>query len=63
MSLENHPNFHACNFVTKIIAAYYESLRGGATKENAPLPHDAFEKFVNEIEDRVDNYVKEGEPK
>lgn len=63
MSLENHPNFHACNFITKIIEAYYESLRGGASKDNAPLPHEGFEKFVNEVEERVNAYIKTGKKK
>ncbi|MFA5766510.1 MAG: hypothetical protein WC919_01125 [Candidatus Paceibacterota bacterium] len=57
MSIENHPNFHAVNFTTQITAAFYESLRGGANKDNAPDIADEIVEFVARIENRVDSRV------
>jgi hypothetical protein len=57
MSLERHPNFHAVNFNTQIMTAYYESLRGGANQQNAPDISDTIVEFVSMIENRVDAAV------
>jgi len=57
MSIENHPNFHAVNFTTQITAAFYESLRGGANKDNAPNITSEIVEFVARIEDKVDSEV------
>lgn len=57
MSIENHPNFHAVNFVTQIISAYYESLRGKASVKNSPDIKDRVALFCNEIEELVDQHV------
>jgi len=59
MSVENHPNFHAANFTTQITAAFYESLRGGANKDNAPDIAGEILVFVARIEDMVDSTVDE----
>ena len=58
MSIENHPNFHAVSFVAKLIEAYYESLRGKASKDNAPAPTALFSNFVLDVEEMVDKYVE-----
>jgi hypothetical protein len=57
MSLKRHPNFHAVNFSTQIMAAYYESLRGGANRQNVPDISDTVVEFVSMIESRVDAAV------
>jgi hypothetical protein len=62
MSLKNHPNFHAINFTTQILSAYYESLRGAASTKNAPDISDAVIKFVSIIEDKVDITVGPADP-
>jgi hypothetical protein len=54
MSLERHPNFHAVNFTTQIMVAYYDSLRGGANRQNAPDISDMVTEFVSVIDSRVD---------
>ena len=59
MSIENHPNFHACNFATKVMEAYYESLRGKASKENTPAPTALFANFVLDVEEIVDECVED----
>lgn len=57
MSKENHPNFHAVNFATAILKAYYESLRGKANKDNCPNINEQLQGFVMEIEELVDDKV------
>jgi hypothetical protein len=58
MSIENHPNFHAVNFTTRVMAAYYESLRGGALFVVAPDISCEVIAFANKIEDMVDINVE-----
>ena len=58
MSTERHPNFHAVNFTTQIMSAYYESLRGGASKENAPDISNEVVDFVCKIEETIDTAVE-----
>jgi len=60
MSLERHPNFHAVNFTTQIMSAYYESLRGKANKDNAPTISEEVVGFVCRIEEMVDKVVENG---
>ena len=57
MSLENHPNFHAVNFVTKLVEAYHESLRGKASMKNYPEVDNLFIDFTARVEEMVDKYV------
>ena len=59
MSIENHPNFHACQFVTDIIVSYTESLRGSAALCSAPIPSAMILDFVQQMEIYVDESVKE----
>jgi hypothetical protein len=58
MSLENHPNFHAVLFTSTIVQSFYDSLRGGANKDNAPDIHDDIIKFVTAVEAKVDAVVE-----
>lgn len=57
MSIENHPNFHAMNFITEVLSAYYESLRGKASAKNCPDVKDRVAIFCAEIEELVDQHV------
>jgi hypothetical protein len=62
MSLKNHPNFHACNFVTDIVSSYYESLRGPYFSQKdaprlAPNIKLLVARFVADVEDLVDKTV------
>lgn len=67
MSIKNHPNFHAVNFVTEVTFAFYESLRGKAdikafTSPNGKLDEAVNEKiiaFVDEMEEFVDRSAGE----
>ena len=59
MSLENHPNFHAVNFVSKLVEAYHESLRGKASMKNYPEVDNLFIDFTAKVEEMVDKYVDE----
>jgi len=59
MSIKNHPNFHAVNFVTKLMEAYYESLRGKASIKNYPEVDNLFIDFTARVEEMVDKYVEE----
>jgi hypothetical protein len=58
MSIDNHPNFHASNFAVHITAAFYESLRGGATAKNTPDISNEVIEFICKIEDMVDRAVE-----
>lgn len=64
MSLKNHPNFHACKFVTDIMSSYYESLRGKADVLNAPSIRDEVREFLITVESKVEksttSIVKKG---
>jgi len=57
MSIENHPNFHVINFVTQIMSAYYDSLRGGVNNHNAPDVKEEVASFANKIEEKIDEAV------
>ena len=57
MSLENHPNFHAVLFVTKIYIAYIECMRKSEFKLMPPDISDLVIKFVGNVEDRIDNSI------
>lgn len=61
MSLESHPNFHVVKFVTEILSAYYESLRGKASPQSSPDIRDRVMRFCAEIEAQVDRYVLFGD--
>lgn len=59
MSLERHPNFHACKFAAEITASYFECLRNDTAKQF--YPEDVTQlivDFVSEIEEKVDDAVK-----
>jgi hypothetical protein len=59
MSIENHPNFHACKFTADVISSMYESLRGNATKEDIPENLDKLVvEFVCKVEQVIDNNVE-----
>ena len=57
MSLKDHPNFHALNFVTEIMSAYYESLRGKASVQCSPDVREEIIEFCAQIEKKVDLHV------
>jgi len=57
MSIENHPNFHAVNFVTKVLSAFYESLRGQSNKDNCPNISSDVIRFAEMIEDKINSSV------
>ena len=61
MSLENHPNFHAVRFATRIFEAYFESLRGGVDKSSFPDISERIEDFVYLVENIVDDFVGYGQ--
>ena len=70
MSLKNHPNFHACKFVSDITSSFYESLRGQMTPQNVSdgIQDDIRRltlKFVEEVERIVDigAKIESGKPK
>ncbi len=54
MSVENHPNFHAAQFAAVVTRAYFDALRGKATKESAPDITYMLLNFIDDIEDLVD---------
>lgn len=59
MSKENHPNFHACKFVTDITISFFQSIRNTKlTKEDVDNMSEKFQKitleFVGKVEDIVD---------
>ena len=60
MSIENHPNFHAVNFVVLTMDALYKSIRGNATIGDAQLvASEMLSKFVCDVESRIDELVKQ----
>ena len=59
MSIENHPNFHAVKFVTGVMTAYYESLRGKASEEHHPDIRDLVIEFSTRIEEKTDKFCKD----
>lgn len=63
MSLDNHPNFHACQFTADIMSSLYESLRSEAAKNISPkimdLVREDLLKFVEYIEREIDEICKQ----
>jgi len=57
MSIERHPNFHACQFAAEITASYFDCLRNETAKQEHPNVTRAIVEFVSEIEARVDEAV------
>ena len=68
MSLENHPNFHALKFTTEVTASLLNSIRGDAQrfkigmKDDLDLHQDILD-FVEKIESKIDNEVRNLKPK
>jgi hypothetical protein len=61
MSVARHPNFHAANFLTEIMYAYYNSVRGGAITFHAhELPNikEMAKEFTAQVEKMVDDAVE-----
>ena len=52
MSVENHPNFHAVQFTTDLLAAFKAALRGDARYE--AIPSDAIMPLVLETVERAE---------
>lgn len=62
MSIENHPNFHACKFVADITVSFFQSIRNTKlTKEDIDNMSEKFQKitleFVGKVEDIVDGTI------
>ncbi|MCH7623818.1 MAG: hypothetical protein IIB46_07020 [Nitrospinae bacterium] len=58
--IENHPNFHAVQFVVDIVTSYYKSVRGKETK--LPMSdqiRDMITNFSEDIEAVIDEEVKD----
>ena len=62
MSIKNHPNFHIIQFLTDIMISYNKCLRNDKAKKlilkDLPIITDATIKFVEDIEDMVNDEVK-----
>lgn len=59
MSIENHPNFHAVQFVTDITTSYFKSIRGKAAKLSMDDKiRDMIIDFAENIEDNVDERIR-----
>ncbi len=62
MSEKNHPNFHAVKFATDITHSLFECLRGKARIKHADwISKETIQKFVLEVEERIDNAIKKEE--
>lgn len=59
MSKENRPNFHAVNFVTAMMTAFDESLRGHAEGKMAEIFDDQLKETFIEFAERVNDHVDE----
>jgi len=59
MSLENHPNFDAVQFVVDIQESYYKCLRGPVKKQNCPDIKDFLLSFAFDVEMEVDKHAEE----
>lgn len=54
MSIDNHPNFHACKFAANITASFFDCLRGKMSPAIAPDIKQDIVDFVAKIEEKVD---------
>jgi len=57
MSLENHPNFHACQFTVDIVRAFYESFNEQPRQYPENMT-DQISDFVASISTKIDEFIE-----
>jgi hypothetical protein len=61
MSLENHPNIHAVNFVLEVVDSYHRNLRGKANKNNCPDIRNEISEFFQKVGEKLDKFIEKNQ--